>query len=188
MKNHYYIKHVLILCILLVLASTRILLAEEAVTPAEEASIPGESPQSEGSFLDTSETEKSFTGQAFSPGITRAIQSTAIVIILIVGTVYFLRKKFGITKAGGKKHMHVVESVPVGAKRFLLLVKIPGKLLVVGMANDHINPLSEITDKEVVDSVSPPSDSPKTGDFTSLMKRVYPEKRQVQAVVSENNH
>ena len=178
MKNHYYISHILILSILLVFASTETLVAKES-QESEESTSQESGVATQDSGLQTQDSTP------FFPWLTRALQSTAIVIILIVGTVFFLKKKFGIAKVAGKKYMHVIESVPIGAKRFLLLVKIPGKLLVVGMANDHINPLAEITDKAVVDAVSPSSDN---NDFMGFMKKVCFERRQVRAGVRENNH
>ncbi len=185
MKNHYPISLVLILSMLLVFASTEVLVAEEG-QESKESTSQESGVRSQDSELVTPDSTASEinSGQAFFPWLTRALQSTAIVIILIVGTVFFLKKKFGIAKVAGKKYMQVVESVPVGAKRFLLLVKIPGKLLVVGMANDHINPLAEITDKAVVDAVSPSSDN---NDFMGFMKKVCFERRQVRAGVRENN-
>ena len=176
MKNHYPISFVLILSILLVFASTEVLVAEEG----QESGVRGQ----ESGLLTPDAELQTQDSTPFFPWLTRALQSTAIVIILIVGTVFFLKKKFGIAKVAGKKYMHVVESVPVGAKRFLLLVKIPGKLLVIGMANDQINPLAEITDKAVVDAVSPSSDN---NDFMGFMKKVCFERRQVRAGVRENN-
>jgi flagellar biogenesis protein FliO len=193
MKDHYYIKYILVLSILLVFAFAETLLADDVATPVTDVSTSDESSQTEGwkaslkeslSTLDTSETEKDSTKQAFFPKLTRVLQSTAIVIILIVGTVFLLKKKFGINKARGKKYIHVIESIPIGAKKFLLLVKIPGKLLVVGMANDRINQLAEITDKEVVETVSQSSGD---NDFMGLMKRVYTEKCQTRAGARDNN-
>ncbi|HHT9124408.1 MAG TPA: FliO/MopB family protein [Candidatus Brocadiia bacterium] len=192
MKNHYYIGHVLILGILLVFASTEILAAEDSLEPevgSQKSRLvtPDSGLQTPDSKLQTQDsiTPEINSGQVFFPKLTRVLQSTAIVIILIVGTVFLLKKKFGLAKVAGKKYIHVVESVSIGTKRFLLLVKIPGKLLVVGMANDRINPLAEITDKEVVDAVSPSSDN---NDFMSFMKKVCFERRQVRAGVRENNH
>ena len=194
MKDHYYIKHILVLSILLVFAFAETLLADDdAATPVADVSTSDEPSRTEGwkassrdslSTLDTSETEKNFTEQSFFPKLTRVLQSTAIVIILIVGTVFLLKKKFGVSKTRGKKYLHVIESIPIGAKRFLLLVKIPGKLLVVGMANDRINQLAEITDKEVVETVS---ESSGNNDFMGFMKRVYTEKCQTGAGAHDNN-
>lgn len=171
MNKHVHIQYTLLLGILLFCTSTEVVLAENVKTPIEEVPATAESPQTEGgSFLDKLDSEETSAEQTFFPKLTKVLQSVAIVILLVVGTVIFIKKKFGISKAIGKKYLHVIESIPVGAKRSLLLVKIPGKLLVIGMANDQINPLAEITDKAVVDEISP---SPDNTNFLGFIKKSY---------------
>lgn len=104
------------------------------------------------------------------PNITKVIKVLGLIIITIIGVVLFLRKKFGINSSliGRKRHIHIVDSAPLGSKKYVHLVKIPGKILLIGVTNERIQSLSEITEKEIVDSVVSES---KGNEFMSIFKR-----------------
>jgi flagellar biogenesis protein FliO len=104
------------------------------------------------------------------PGIISLLKSTGIIIVIIIVSVYFLRKKLGIKTNISKKkrYIYIVDTAPLGSKRHIHLVKIPGKLVLVGATNDRIQSLSEITEKDIVESVDTTTQG---GDFIGLFKR-----------------
>jgi len=107
------------------------------------------------------------------PNLTRILESLGIVIIILVIMVYFLRRRFGIKTSLNrkKKLIAIVDTTSLGSKRHIHLVKIPGKLLLIGATNERIQSLAEITEKEIVDSVDAEG---KAGDFMSFFKHVSP--------------
>lgn len=104
--------------------------------------------------------------------ITQWIKALGLVIIVIIVTIFILRKKLGIKTGmiGRKRYIHVVDSVSLGSKKSVHLVKMPGKVLLIGVTNERIQSLSEITEKDIVDSIVSES---KGGEFMSYFKRAY---------------
>lgn len=106
------------------------------------------------------------------PKATKLLKSTGIIIVIIVVTVFLLRKKLGINTSLNKKkrYVHVVDTVSLGSKKHVHLIKMPGKLLLVGATNEKIQTLAEITEKEVVESVDTEMSS---REFMRFFKRAY---------------
>jgi len=106
---------------------------------------------------------------------TKYLESAGLILIIIVVSLYFLRGKLGI-KTGiskRKRYLSVVDSVPLGSKKYIHLIKIPGKILVVGATHEKIQTLAEITDKEIVDSINTETQG---NDFVRFLKRAYQER------------
>jgi len=115
-------------------------------------------------------------------GYTRIASTLLIVIALIIATVFVLRKKYGIkTNLGrGKKRIQIIEHISLGVKKSIVLVKAPGKHLLIGATNDKIGLISEIANEDVADNdeiISDAADSKgesiSNSDFLSLMKKSY---------------
>ena len=107
--------------------------------------------------------------------ITKVLESTGIVIVIIVVTVFFLRRKLGIKTSMNRKkrYVQIVDTASLGSKKHIHLIKIPGKLLVVGATNERIQSLAEITEKEIVESI----DSESQGsEFMKFFKRTCTER------------
>lgn len=109
------------------------------------------------------------------PKITRLLESTGIVIVIIVVTVFLLRKKLGIKTSINKRkrYVHIVDSASLGSKKYIHLVKIPGKVLLIGATPERIQSLSEITEKEIVESIDI---EPQRTEFMNFFKRAYMER------------
>lgn len=115
-------------------------------------------------------------------GYARVVSTLCIVIALIVVTVFVLRKKYGIkTSLGkGKKRIQIIDHLSMGVKKSIVLVKVPGKHLLIGATNDRIGLISEIANEDVVgidEIINGNADSKGEGisnkDFLSLMKESY---------------
>ncbi len=107
--------------------------------------------------------------------ITKVLESTGIVIVIIVVMVFFLRRKLGIKTSMNrrKRYIHIVDTASLGSKKHIHLIKIPGKLLLVGATNERIQPLAEITEKEIVESI----DTETQGtEFMKFFKRTCTER------------
>lgn len=102
--------------------------------------------------------------------ITQWIKALGLVLIVIIVGIFLLRKKLGMKTGltGRKRYIHVVESVSLGSKKSIHLIKVPGKVLLIGVTNERIQSLSEITEKDIVDSIVSES---KSGEFFSIFKR-----------------
>ncbi len=71
------------------------------------------------------------------------------------GMYYFYRfvsKKTGISMFGGEA-VRVLSVVPIGQNKFLQLIDVAGRVLLVGVSDNSINLITEITEKDQVDRI-----------------------------------
>jgi flagellar protein FliO/FliZ len=112
-------------------------------------------------------------------GYTRVISTLLIVIALIIATVYVLKKKYGVrTNLGrSRKLIQIVDHAPMGVKKSVFLVKVPGKHLLLGVTNDNIGLLTEVANEDVAVGRSG-DDGVNKKEFLSLIKKSISERRQ----------
>jgi flagellar protein FliO/FliZ len=122
-------------------------------------------------------------------GYTRIVSALFIVIGLIIIAVFVLRKKYGLkTNLGrGKRHIQIIEHLSLGVKKSIVLIKVPGKHLLVGATNDKIGLISEIANEDVAnidgiisDVADSKGESISNPEFLNLMKKSYLKNRQKQ--------
>lgn len=103
-------------------------------------------------------TEEDF-GYATAPELTsfdplsgslRVVTSLIVIIILAFSISWFLQKKAGF---GGNVFGKILGILPLDNKRFVYLVDVMGKVLILGVTEQNINFLGEITDKNTIDSL-----------------------------------
>lgn len=87
----------------------------------------------------------------------RIIVSLGIVIALAFSASWFLQKKSGIS---GNSLGKVIGILPIGNRKFIYIVDIVGKVLILGVTDSNINSLGEVTDKHMLDSLRLESNSP----------------------------
>jgi flagellar protein FliO/FliZ len=92
----------------------------------------------------------------------------AIVIGLIYGITYFIRKSLKITDKAGEGAT-IVLSQPLGPGKWIQVVFVAGKYLVLGVTNDHINLISEVTDKKEIERFEVLMNERKTEEGHSFM-------------------
>ncbi|MCX7678571.1 MAG: flagellar biosynthetic protein FliO [Spirochaetes bacterium] len=84
------------------------------------------------------------------------IFKTLMIIALLVGGFYyffrFVTKKTGI-QILGKDMVHVLSIVPLGQNKYLEVVDLAGKVLVLGVTDSNISFITEITEKEQIDRI-----------------------------------
>lgn len=75
----------------------------------------------------------------------------ALILVLLYGTRKLTGRRMGAT---GKKRIQVIESHYMGVKKTISLVRVPGKVLVLGIAGDRIN-LLDTLDEAIIDEATP---------------------------------
>lgn len=106
------------------------------------------------------------------PSIKGLVKSFFVVIGLIVLFFVFLRWRYGFSSKikGAKKNIQVVEHLMLGPKKYLYLVKVLDRLLVIGTSNDGLSLLCEMDESEKRELLKEPAES---GDgFASLIKKI----------------
>lgn len=109
------------------------------------------------------------------------IKMILILGIFAGGFYYFYRfvtKKAGISIFGGEA-IKVLSVVPLGQNKFLQLIDVAGKVMVIGVSDSTISMISEITEKDQIDRIrilstrTPPPPDTGTGGFQAqVMKEI----------------
>ncbi len=116
-------------------------------------------------------------------GYTKTIGTLLIVIALIVSTVYVIKKKYGVSTNFGRsrKLIQIIDHTPMGVKKSLFMVKVPGKHLILGVTNDNIGLITEIASEDIdVGSSSSigGDDSVNKKEFLDIIKKSISERKQ----------
>ena len=103
----------------------------------------------------------------------KMIASLGVVLAMILGLLYGVRKltsqRMGVT---GGKRIQVVESHYIGVKKTISLVRVPGKVLVLGISGDRIN-LLDTLDENIVEEQVPACESKSFGPiFSDRLKKI----------------
>lgn len=131
-----------------------------------------------GLFNDGSNNDSIFGGYK---GYAKTISTLLIVIGLIITTVYVLKKKYGVRTNFGRsrKLIQIVDHTPMGVKKSLFLVKVPGKHIILGVTNDNIGLITEIANEDIsVDKSGIGSDNVNKKDFLDIIKKSMSERKQ----------
>jgi flagellar biosynthetic protein FliO len=103
-------------------------------------------------------------------GYTRTLVIVLVIIAMIIATAYVLSNKYGVrTNIGrNKKYIQIIDHTPMGVKKSVFLVKVPGKHLLLGVTNDRIELLTEIANEDIPDSTI---DDVNKKEFLNLVKK-----------------
>jgi len=133
--------------------------AVEATAPTEQ--VPVAQPASDPRALTEKAPGAGFEEEDFKPQVEEEstvwmIFKTLFVLgLMVCGFYYFF--KFVTKKAGiqfmGQEVIQVLSIVPVGQNRFLQVVDLAGRVLVLGIAENNISLLLEITDRDEKDRI-----------------------------------
>lgn len=80
----------------------------------------------------------------------RIITSLAVVISLLFGISWFIQRRGGFNRS---LFGRILGIVPLDGKRFIYLVDVLGRVLVLGVTEQNINLLCEINDKTTIDAL-----------------------------------
>jgi flagellar biosynthetic protein FliO len=152
-------KRLLIGLFILLLVSTALLMATfgkataDRIVNAENKTIPGTSAgQTAGEISD--EPVKTSAGGLTDGSITlsllKLVAALIVVVIGIYGFLYVLRKMMGSKFSGNKKSrmIDVMETAYIAQKRSVSLVRFHDRAVLVGVSDNNIQPLAELTADE----------------------------------------
>ncbi|MCL1910766.1 MAG: flagellar biosynthetic protein FliO [Leptospirales bacterium] len=116
-----------------------------------------EKPETEADVLPAANyLEDDFMPQTSESSYAWDIFKLLLVLGLMVGSFYFffryISKKTGINARGGDI-MRTIAIVPVGQNKYIQVIDLAGKLLVIGVADNGINLITEITNKDDIDRI-----------------------------------
>ena len=100
---------------------------------------------------------------------TMVIVGLLLVIILIVGSAWLMRRVGGLKMLGGQS-MSVVAALSVGSREKVVLIDVEGQQILVGVAPGRVSHIQTF-DEPVVDL-----QRPKGNDFSSTIKKLLAEK------------
>ena len=108
------------------------------------------------------------------PSMVVAMVKMALVLLLMVGglavVLYFLRSRLKLMPFKGQGHLvRVLSSHPLGLKKHISLVVIPGAVLVVGVTPDRIQLLDKISDPEVLARLTKGEDAEHGLSFSAIL-------------------
>jgi len=119
-----------------------------------------------------------FEGLNF-PGVSlgdflRVIVVLGVIIALIYALVWILRKLTGIKASGGGDEIRVYHTRPIKGNSALHLVEAGNRIFLIGSTDSSINLISEIDEKEAIDSIRLRSSrAPASGSFARLIKNHF---------------
>ncbi|MBT6050565.1 MAG: flagellar biosynthetic protein FliO [Candidatus Scalindua sp.] len=132
-----------------------------------------------GLFHDDSNNDSVYGGYK---GYFKTISTLIIVIAVIIATVYVIKKKYGVSTNFGRSRrlIQIVDNTPIGVKKSLFLVKVPGKHLILGVTNDNIGLITEVANEDIADGKSSVGgdDSVNKKDFLDIIKKSISERKQ----------
>jgi len=107
--------------------------------------------------------------------MTAALKMIGVLVLMIGGLLAFNRysKRFlkGGLNGGGRKRLQVMENLPIGLKKSIALVKVPGAVLVLGVTNDRITLLDRMDGGDDADPVVDRG-QPRSVSFQDHLRKV----------------
>lgn len=170
--------------------------SESVLIPAE---IPITSSESSGLSSDTDDPERDFfifpidaSAPQFlvtDPMTTtlRIITSLGVVIAIVFLISWFMQRK---TRFAGSHFGRILGILPIDSRRFIYLVDIMGKVIVLGVTEQNISFLCEITDKASIDGLrlkAPTSTIPGLENLFKFLKRDNSRQMDESDMVSSEN-
>jgi flagellar protein FliO/FliZ len=86
----------------------------------------------------------------------KMLASLAVVIALMIGAMYLLKKYFyqPSTAINGNSMIRIISTCHLNPKNSILLVDVLGQVMLLGVSNHQMSILGTITDPEVLDKVN----------------------------------
>lgn len=96
-----------------------------------------------------------------------------LVLGIFLGAFYLLRrfvKRDGV--APGRKFINIIDRTYIGVKKSVTLVEVAGKILVLGVTNDHISLLTQIEDQDSIEQLKTSNPAGVSMSFASHLTRM----------------
>ncbi|MGB5984149.1 MAG: flagellar biosynthetic protein FliO [Desulfobacterales bacterium] len=95
----------------------------------------------------------------------------AVVLATVWGLSRLLKGPLAQGRGQGGALLRIRASLPVGVKKQVTLVEVPGAVLVLGVAPDRITCLERIADKELIERIRAQGQGAGRPDFKALLRR-----------------
>lgn len=111
----------------------------------------------------------------FDPEFLAAALKTGLALVVVLGTVWGLGRVLKGPLAQGRGHgggvLRMRASLPVGLKKQVALVEVPGKILVLGISQDRVTCLDRIEDEELIQQITAEAPHTLGPSFKALLRR-----------------
>lgn len=101
-------------------------------------------------------TEEPLAGQDYNVNLFALIAKAIFSLLIITGLIYFTLRFFLKSQKWLPKQqpfIQIIATQPLAPNKYIHLIEIGNKLLVLGVSEHNINLLTEIVDKEVIDFI-----------------------------------
>lgn len=103
----------------------------------------------------------------FSSALIQMLAGLFLVLAVMVGVYWLVRRFLPGPAAAGTYRMRLLGRLGLGARKYLALVEVAGRVLVLGVTNDRINLLDTVDDPERVAEMT----AGDQGSFAKVFKR-----------------
>lgn len=101
--------------------------------------------------------------------------ATVVVVAFIIYLSYLASKYLsrGMTKSSSSRYMRLIDQMTLGQERYIAIVQVSGKYLLVGITAGQVNILSELKDEELF-PLAPEDESGelRTPDFRGMLDKL----------------
>lgn len=101
--------------------------------------------------------------------------ATVVVVAFIIYLSYLASKYLGrgIAKSSSSRYMRLIDQITLGQERYIAIVQVSGKHLLVGITAGQINILSELSDEELY-PLAPEDENGevRTPDFRGMLDKL----------------
>lgn len=101
--------------------------------------------------------------------------ATVVVVAFIIYLSYLASKYLGrgIAKSSSSRYMRLIDQITLGQERYIAIVQVSGKYLLVGITAGQINILSELSDEELY-PLAPEDENgeARTPDFRGMLDKL----------------
>ncbi len=108
--------------------------------------------------------------------ILRTAGSLLFIVALMLGVAWIAKKYLlkGRTAGASGSGMEILSHLPLQPKRSVFMIRVPGKILIIGSAENGLTSLSEVTDATALEQFeATQSDSSKQGQrFADIFKKI----------------
>ena len=107
------------------------------------------------------------------PSLVRMLSALIIVIFAIYVGLYVLRRLMNrrFAGVGAPNALEVIQSAPVGPKKSVTLVRIGDRSVLLGITDEHISPLTELTEEETGRILAATQTEQATPVFSTVLQR-----------------
>lgn len=139
-------------------------IGENVANIAEQEKVAAATPAKEADIVMPSLTD------SVLPSLTKIGLSLLLVIVVIYGTIYLMRKLSGnrLAGAGSKKLVQLIEQTYLAPKKSVCLVKLADRAVLLGMTDTQINFLTEIEWDDMPQEVHKKAENQAVG-FQSIL-------------------